>query len=51
MFVDYFYCDSCGFEGLDLKVAYSRTTVSNHWYICPECGSESCHASNEGDGE
>lgn len=35
MLVDYVYCSSCGYEGADEKVTYSRTTADGDWYICP----------------
>ena len=41
MDVEYFYCNSCGYEHFDLYVGFSRTTANSDWYICPECGEES----------
>lgn len=41
MDVDYFYCDSCGYEDHGVYVAFSRTTASGELYLCPKCGKES----------
>lgn len=38
--VDYYYCTSCGFEGNNVTVGFSRTTANGDWYHCPECQSE-----------
>ena len=38
--VDYIYCNSCGYEGIDVKADYSRQTADSEYYLCPECGCE-----------
>lgn len=38
--VDYIYCNSCGYEDFDVKVAYSRCTANGDWYLCPKCNKE-----------
>ena len=40
MNVFYVYCHSCGYEAFDQYVAFSRTTASSDWWICPHCGEE-----------
>lgn len=47
MDVEYFYCDSCGFEGHDLYVGYSRQTASGELCYCPECNVESSNFTKE----
>lgn len=40
MDVDYIYCSSCGYEGYEQEVAFSRTTANGDWVVCPKCGEE-----------
>lgn len=40
MDVDYIYCDHCGYEDFDVRVAYSRQTANGEWYVCPICNQE-----------
>lgn len=40
MEVEYIYCNSCGYEDFDVKVAYSRATANCELYICPCCNEE-----------
>lgn len=41
--VDYIYCNSCGYEGVDVKAGYSRQTADGEHYLCPECNQETSH--------
>ena len=41
MNVSYFYCHACGYEDIDLFVAYSRATADGEHCLCPDCGKES----------
>ncbi len=47
MDVEYFYCSSCGFEGHDIHVDYSRQTANSEWCFCPECHEESSNFEQE----
>ena len=38
--VEYFSCSSCGAEGFDVILAYSRTAASGDLYLCPHCNRE-----------
>jgi Zn finger protein HypA/HybF involved in hydrogenase expression len=40
MNVEYIYCNSCGFEGIDVYAGYARTTAGDDLYHCPECNAE-----------
>ncbi len=37
MNVSYFYCHHCGFEALNLFVAYCGQTAEAEHCFCPEC--------------
>jgi Zn finger protein HypA/HybF involved in hydrogenase expression len=41
MFVLCFYCSHCGYEDIDIEVAFSATYADTDWFICPHCGAES----------
>ena len=43
MFVDNWYCESCGAEDIDTWLAFSRTVANGDICICPECGGEIMH--------
>ena len=50
--VDYIYCSSCGYEGIDDTAAFSRTTAGNgdkgeDWYFCPSCSQETSNVDVE----
>lgn len=47
--VSYFYCNICGYEGIDIKVEYSRQTSDDEYYLCPLCNSESSHVEIDDD--
>jgi hypothetical protein len=49
MEVEYFYCDSCGYEDFNIFVAYSRQTANGEWYLCPACNQESSNFEVESD--
>lgn len=51
MDVEYFYCNSCGYEDFDIRVAYSRQTADSELGICPECKQESSNFVDLGNGE
>ena len=48
MYVEYFYCNSCGY---DITVAYSRRTADSEWCLCPECSQESSNFEEVSNGE
>lgn len=41
MEVEYFYCDSCGYEDFDISVVFSRTAANGDICLCPQCNKES----------
>jgi len=43
MYVNYFYCSSCGYECFEVFVAYSRTCAGGDLCLCPSCNKESSH--------
>ena len=51
MEVEYFYCNSCGYEDFNIQVAFSRTTANGDWCLCPECNQESSHFEEVSNGE
>ncbi len=40
MEVEYFYCNSCGFEDSDIFVEFSRAVANGDVCLCPECNEE-----------
>jgi rubredoxin len=41
MKMKYFYCSACGYEDMDISVAFSATYANGDFYHCPECHHES----------
>lgn len=41
MRVSYFYCTYCGYEMIDVFVAYYTTCANGDFYLCPEYKKES----------
>ena len=37
---EYYYCSYCGYEAVDVFVAYSRQCASGKLYHCPNCQGE-----------
>ncbi|WP_432773913.1 hypothetical protein [Vibrio parahaemolyticus] len=36
----YMQCGSCGYEDINIPVAYSRQTANGEYYYCPQCNAE-----------
>ena len=51
MDVEYFYCNSCGYEDFHITVTYSRRTADSEWCLCPECNQESSNFEEVSNGE
>ena len=49
MKVEYFYCDSCGYEDFDIEVAFSATYANGDFCYCPKCKAESSHFEIKGE--
>jgi rubredoxin len=41
MIMKYFYCPHCGYEDMDVDVAFSATYANGDFYHCPKCYTES----------
>ena len=40
MYLEYFYCDSCGIEKNGTDVRYVRSVANGDVFACPQCGEE-----------
>jgi acyl-coenzyme A thioesterase PaaI-like protein len=40
MEVNYVYCNSCSYEGLDVNIKFVRTVANGDVYECPSCKNE-----------